>query len=298
MWISEARPLLRGYAYVLLAAALWAVSGTVSKYLFLGGVAPVQLVQLRTTIGCLSLLLWLGAGRRRLLAIDRKDLPYFLLLGLILAFAQFTYLYAISKIQVAAAILLQYQSPVIIAVYGFLFGGRRLSFNTLIAIFTAVGGCYLVVGAYDVDLISLNRAGIISGLASAAGFAWYTMKSESGMRSYAPWTVLFYALLFAGLACNIVHPPLAAFAGGYAARQWWGIAFIGIVGTILPFGFYNKGIVIIRSTRASITATLEPVFAGVAAYFVVGEVLGPVQMAGALLVMSSIFLLQIKQDPA
>ncbi|MDA8079491.1 MAG: EamA family transporter [Nitrospiraceae bacterium] len=298
MRISEARPLLQGYAYVFLAAALWALSGAVSKYLFFGGVAPLQLVQLRTTIACSSLLLWLVVGRRRILAVERKDLPYFLLLGLILAFAQFTYLFAISRIHVAAAILLQYQSPVIIATYGFLFGGRSLSSNTLIAIFGAVGGCYLMVGAYNVDLIAMNRAGIVSGLASAAGFAWYTMKSECGMRSYGPWTVLFYALFFAALACNIVLPPLAAFAGGYTIRLWCGIAFIGIIGTIFPFGFYNKGIRIIRSTRASITATIEPVFAGVAAYFLVGEAMGPMQMAGAMLVISSILLLQIRQDPA
>jgi len=39
------------------------------------------------------------------------------------------------------------------------------------------------------------------------------------------------------------------------------------MGTILPFGLYFMGINYIRSTRALITATLEPISAGFMAFF-------------------------------
>jgi len=70
--------------------------------------------------------------------------------------------------------------------------------------------------------------------------------------------------------------------GGYSLKMWLAFIYIAIFSTLLPFGFYFKGIERVRATRASITATWEPVVAGFAAYIVLGEVLYPLQVLGAL----------------
>ncbi len=282
-----------GYSFVAAAAALWATSGTVSKHLFQSGVTPFHLVQLRTTIGALVLLFWLLMRRRDLLVIERRDIPYFVMLGLGLAAVQFTYLYAISRINVAAAILLQYQAPVMIALYSVLFARVRLKASTAVSLVGAALGCYLMVGAYDLNILSMSQVGVVAGLASAAAFAWYTVKSEHGMRSYTPWTVLSYALIVAALTWNILHRPLDAFSQHYADGAWWWIAFVGVFGTVLPFGLYNKGIEMVSSTRASITATLEPVIAGIISYLFLGESMEFLQVLGGGLVISSILVLQM-----
>lgn len=284
-----------GYLCVAAAAALWAASGTVSKHLFQSGLSPYQLVQLRTTIGTAVILCWLVARSRATLKIDRKDLPHFFMLGLGLAAAQFTYLYAISRIAVAAAILLQYQAPVLIALHAAVFSRTKLTASTVAALIGAVAGCYLMVGAYNLDMLAMNRLGVLSGLASAAAFAWYTVRSERGMHRYPPATMLAYALIFAALVWNVVHPPLGAFLHSYPAGAWWWIAFVGVFGTVLPFGLYNKGISLISATRASITATLEPVIAGLIAYLFLGETMEIMQVIGAGLVIASILLLQTRQ---
>ena len=285
-----------GYLCVLLAASLWAASGSVSKYLFHNGISPFQLVQLRTTLAAVVLLLWLFSRKRPLLAVRKRDLPFFLLLGISLAAAQFTYLFAISRIQVAAAILLQYQAPVLIVAFAVLFAGKRLTFSTAAALLGALLGCYLMVGAYRLEILSMNRLGIVSGLASAVAFAVYSIKSEYGMRTYLPWTVVFYAFLFAAFVWNSLYPPLDAFLHAYPGAAWGGILFVGIFGTVLPFGLYNEGIRRIRSTHASITATSEPVIAGVSAWFFLGEGMEGWQMMGAGLVVASLLLLQVRQD--
>ncbi|MFO0753229.1 MAG: EamA family transporter [Thermodesulfovibrionales bacterium] len=286
-----------GYLCVLLAAFLWAASGSISKYLFLNGISPFQLVQLRTTLAAGALLIWLLARRRPLLAVKRRHFPFFLLLGIALAAAQFTYLFAISKIQVAAAILLQYQAPVLVVAFAVLFAGRRLTFSTAAALLGALIGCFLMVGAYRLEMMSLNRAGILSGLASAVTFALYSVKSEHGMRTYTPWTVVLYALLCAAFVWNTLHPPLEAFRHAHQGAVWGGILFVGIFGTVIPFGLYNEGIRRIRSTHASITATSEPVIAGVIAWLFLGERMEGWQLAGAGLVVASLLLLQMRQDP-
>jgi len=286
-----------GYVFAMAAAMLWGVSGPSAKYLFNAGVTPFQLVQLRLTITVVVMLAWLWLRQPRLLRIARKDIAYFAVFGIVgMGACQFTYLYAISKIHVAAAILLQYQAPFFIALHALVIQRERLSRPVWICLAAAAAGCYLVVGAYNVNLLSMNMAGIVTGLLSGVAFAWYSIHGEYGMRRYNPWTVLFYAMLFAALLWNIVHPPLGAFFRPYSPAQWGCIAYIGIFGTLLPFGLYLEAINRIRATRASITATLEPITAGLVAFAFLQETMEPLQLAGAVVVLAAIVFLQLNQE--
>ena len=286
-----------GYLFVLLAAAFWASGASASKFLFNSGVTPFQLVQLRITTATVLLFAWLLWRHRALLRIDPKDLRYFLLLGTLgMAAINITYLYAISRLNVAAALVLEYLAPVFIATYMVLFRREPINRWTAAAIAGAVCGCYLVVGAYNLDLFQLNLPGILSGLGAALAFAWWSVYGEYGMHRYNPWTVLFYALVVAGIVWNLLQPPLEAFMHPYPAAAWGWILYIGVGGTILPFGLYYEGINRIRATRASITSTLEPIMAGVFSFLFLGEVMAPLQILGGALVIGAIILLQLKQE--
>jgi drug/metabolite transporter (DMT)-like permease len=185
---------------------------------------------------------------------------------------------------------------VIIAVYTVIFQRERLNAWTTGAMLAAVVGCYLAVGAYRLEILQLNMAGIASGIAAACAFAWWSLYGEYGMRRYNPWTVLFYAFLVASVEWNLLHPPLEAFRHAYPPATWGWILFVAIVGAILPFGLYYEGINRIRATRASITSTIEPILGGAFSFIFLGESLEWPQMAGGLLVIIAIVLLQLKQE--
>jgi drug/metabolite transporter (DMT)-like permease len=286
-----------GYLYVILAALMWGVSGSSAKFLFKSGITPYQLVQLRLTISTVILFLWLLIRKPFLLKIDRKDILYFMLFGTVgMAGVQFTYLFTISKIKVAAAILLQYLAPSFIVIHSVVFMREKLAPATVAALLGATFGCYLVVGAYNLDILTLNIVGIISGILSAITFAWYSIHGEYGMRRYNPWTVLFFALFFGALVWNVLHPPLEAFMHAYSPIQWSWILYIGVLGTLVPFGLYLEGINLIRSTRASITATLEPITAGIISYLFLNEIMETAQIVGGIIIIASIILLQLHQE--
>jgi drug/metabolite transporter (DMT)-like permease len=285
----------RGYLYVVLAAVLWGVSGVFSKFLFNAGISPYQLVQLRISIAAGALFLWLLIRKPALLKIDGNDIVYFIILGaLAMAAVQFTYLFAISKIQVAAAILLQYLAPSLIALYSVVIVGEKMQGTTVIAVAGATVGCYLVVGAYNLNLLGMNFIGILSGIGAAVSFAWYSIQGEYGMRRYHPWTVLFYAVFFAAVVWNILQPPLESFMHTYSLAQWGCIIYVALMGTLVPFGLYFEAIRLIRSTHASITATLEPIIAGFVSYLFLKEAMEPLQLIGGVLVIASVILLQLK----
>ena len=281
----------------MIAAVLWAVSGTSGKFLFHHGMNPQQLVQLRVTLSVAFLFPCLLATRPALLRIALGDIIYFAILGITgMAMVMFTYFYTISMISVAVAIVLEYMAPVFIAIYYAFMAPEKLSRTTLLAIGLSVVGCYLAVGAYNVDLLALNWKGILAGVCSGLAFAWYAVYGERGMRRYDPWTVVFYALLFATVFWNIAMPPLTSLRGSYSGVEWFWIAYIVVFGTAVPYGFFTMGISLIRSTRASVTATLEPIAAALIAYVFLDEVLQPLQMFGGLLVIASVILLQARRE--
>ena len=269
----------RGYLYVAAAAILFGFSGAASKFLFNIGLTPFELVQLRTTIAFTGLFLYLLVRNRSLMRISVGDFFPLIVLGVLgLAAAQFFTLFAISRINVSAALLLHYTGPVFVAVYAAIVLGRRLSLAGVLSILGTLAGCFLVVEAYHLNVLAMNKAGVLGGLAAAVAFAVYSILCEYEMRTKSPWTILFYGLLFAALTWNILQPPFSALMRGYAPAEWWWILFVGIGGTTLPFGLYFEGIKQINSTHASITATLEPVTAAAIAMIFLGEGMGLLQM--------------------
>ena len=286
-----------GYLSVIAAAILWASSGTISKALFLGGVTPFQLVQIRLTIAALSLGLFLRLFAKQRLRIRAQDVAYFLVLGGVgLALVQAAYLYTISKMQVAAAILIQYTSPVFVAAYSIGFWHERLTAIKVIALLLSLFGCYLVVGGYNLELLRLNRDGALAGLASAVLFALYSLLGERVMHRHQPWTVVFYAFVFAALTWNILQPPLHFVYSAYTVKQWICMLYIATFGTIIPFGLFFVGVNQIRSTRATITSTIEPISAGFIAFILLGETLDSLQIIGGVFVIAAIALLQVQRE--
>lgn len=287
----------RGYLYVVLAAILWAVSGSTGKFLFMGGVTPQQVVQLRVTLGVPCLLAWLLIRDPSLLRIGVKDVFYFAVLGVVgLAMVQFGYFYAISKIHVAVAIILEYLAPTFIALYYVVVAREKLTRTTLVSVGASAVGCYLAVGAYHFDLLALNWQGIGAGIGAGAAFALYAVQGEYGMRRYGPWTVFFYALLFSAVFWNLAIPPLQSLRHHYTIWQWICILYIVVGGTVVSFGLYTAGIDLIRSTRASITATLEPITAGLISFVFLGETLQFLQILGGVLVIGAVVMLQLNRE--
>jgi drug/metabolite transporter, DME family len=287
----------KGYVCVVAAALMWGSSGTAGKALFDAGMSPFDLVQIRVTLASAIIFLAFLIFSKDFLRLRARDIPFFLLLGsVVMAAVTGSYLYTISKIQVAAAILIQYLAPILVAIFAMLFWKERPTFIKITALFLAFGGCFLVVGGYNLELLQMNWLGILGGLTSAVAFAGYSLLGERAMHRYRPWTVLFYALAFSSLTWHVVYPPFTYLHGGYSLVQWGWIFYIAIVGTILPFGLFFAGINYIRSTRASITATLEPIFAGVLAFILLGETLLLLQIVGGCMVILAIVLLQLQQE--
>jgi drug/metabolite transporter (DMT)-like permease len=288
---------VQGYVYILAGTTLWGISSVVAKSLFTAGLQPMDLVLVRLTLSAFILLAIFLLFDRKRLALRPGDLPYFLVLGLVgFAGVQTTYYFTISKINIGPGTILQYLSPVWVTLFALLFQKEPLTKWKILSLLLAVLGCYLVMGGYRMDLSKLNRIGTASGILSSLCFAFYCLYGEKGLRRYDPWTIIFYGFAFGALFCWVVLSPREILARSHTLGTWLAFLYIAVFSTLIPFVFYFKGIERVRATRASISSTWEPVIASLTAYFVLGEILYPLQIGGGVAVIIAVAVLQLERE--
>ncbi|MBI2563612.1 MAG: EamA family transporter [candidate division NC10 bacterium] len=284
----------RGYVMVVSAAICWGVMATVAKLLFRDrGVDPLILVVIRADLATLTLFAALALMSPARLRIGRRDVWAAAVVGVIgLALNNFFYFQSLHLTSVATALLLQYQAPILVALYTVLVQRQRLRGRVILAMALALLGCALVVRAYDPDVFRPNLVGVAAGLGGAVGFAFYILASRVALRTLDPWTLLTYAYLSAGLAWSVVVPPWRILAHGFDLGIWGAFLAVATVGTVVPFGLFISGLRFLPPTQASIVSMLEPVVAAAVAYFLLGETLIPLQILGGALVLAGVVVVQ------
>ena len=170
----------------------------------------------------------------------------------------------------------------------------------------SLAGCVLVSGALDAAVWSANLLAIFTGVISGLGYAIYTLMGRSAsQRSLNPWTITFYAFVFATvflLAFNLLSGgvipgttllPTGLFWLGNSLPGW-GILFLLAAGpTVAGFGLYNVSLSYLPSSITNLILTLEPVFTTLIAYVLLNERLNGVQIGGSLMILSGVIFLRV-----
>jgi drug/metabolite transporter (DMT)-like permease len=284
----------RGYVMVVSAACCWGVMATVVKMLLRDrGVDPFLLVVVRADLATLTLFAVLGLLWPARLRIGGRDLWIAVAVGIVgLAINNFFYFQCLYLTSVATALLLQYQAPILVALYTVLVQRQPLRGRIVLAMTLALLGCALVVRAYDFEVLRPNLLGVAAGLGGAGAFAFYILASRVALRTLDAWTLLTYAYLSAGLAWSLMVPPWRLLTHGFSLGTWGVFLAIATIGTVVPFGLFISGLRFLPPTQAGIISMLEIVVAAVVAFFLLGETLNPIQILGGVLVLTGVVMVQ------
>jgi drug/metabolite transporter (DMT)-like permease len=290
---------LKGYMLILGAAVFWGGSATVAKFLFTHQVDTLVLVQTRMTLSCIMLVSFFLIFRRDLLRVELKDLYKFALLGVIGgAGSNFTYYFTIKETNVATAILLQYLAPILVLAYAAVSHEEELALSKIFAGIISLGGCFLAVGGERLSFENVSHLAVLTGLTSAFCWAFTNIMLRHLFRKYNVWATLCYSFMFASIFWLFFNSPSAIIASHYSATTWKMFLWFAIISILIPHSLYFSGVRYLTASRAIITATFEPIVAILTAFFFLGEILTPLQILGAVLVISAIGVLQIRQEPA
>ena len=268
--------------------------GIFGRALFAYQVGPLTVVALRAALAFVTLAIILVLFRRQWLSIQRQDWLFFAVYGLIgVAGGFFLYFTAVGLTGVSITTILLYTYPVLVAFLSAFFLGERITLSKVIALALTLGGVALVSEIYAPESSRLDGRGVIVALLCAVAVATHSIFAKKAVQKYSSWTVLLYSMGFGALFLMIAqflflgfpdlrHPP--AFWGLFAALTW--------ISTLGAYLAYVSSLARIEASRASIAATIEPVFAAVLAYVFFNEMLSPLQILGTVLVLVGVLVVQ------
>jgi drug/metabolite transporter (DMT)-like permease len=280
-----------GYGMVAIAATLFAVNGTVSKVILGSGISSGQLTEVRCAGALIGLAVIAAARRPRSLRIRAAELPLLIALGIGLAVVQWSYFFAIHRLDIGIALLIQYVAPILVALWARYVFHEAVRRRIWAALALSLAGLTLIVEIWHGG--RLSGAGVAACVLAAISYAAYVLIAERGVRRRDPISLSAWGFLFATIFWSLLAP-------------WWSFpaqlvddrVSLLVLGGIVPFALIVSALRHISATRAGITAMLEPVVAIIVAWAWLGESLRPVQLSGAALTLLGIGLAQTTREKA
>ncbi|HSJ22132.1 MAG TPA: EamA family transporter [Nocardioidaceae bacterium] len=294
-----------GLGLVLLGATLFIVNAGVSRVALRAGVEPVTLTTIRVTGTFVVLLAAAALFRRSALRPPPGRLLVLVVAhGLIgVATLQWTYFVAIDRLPVGMALLLEFQAPILVAVWARVVQKEAVRPRAWVGLLLAVAGLAATTGIWR-GLV-LDPVGIAAGLGAAVCLAAYFLIGEHGVGTLDPLRVILWSFLVASVALNLVSPvtafdtsvlgvevSLLGALSEYAAPVWLVLAWIVVLGTVVPFGVELLALRHLSATKVTMIAMLEPVGVSALGWLWFAERLDAVAVVGGVTVIAGIVLAQ------
>ncbi len=296
----------RGYLLYLVAATLFALNGTAAKTILLAGVDATRLSELRVTGAFVILLAFVGLTRPAALRLRRGEVPLLLVYGILgVAATQFLYFLSIERLPIGVSLLIEFTAPLMVALWFRFALGHVTRPAVWLGLILALTGLAVVAQVWQG--FTLDVLGVATAFGAAVALAIYYVTADMQVRGpyrRDPVSLTMWGMGAATLFWAVVQPwwtfPWASFVGsapmGDAVLPIWPLAtYVVLLGTVVPFSLVVVSMQHLRASQASVVGMTEPIIATVIAWVALGEVLSPVQLAGAAIVLGGILLAELNR---
>lgn len=283
---------IKGYILIILAASFWGTLGVFGKELTRVGFHSFEIAFIRA-FGALVLLSLVSIIKDpKVFKIKLKDIKYFIGTGVFsFVLMNSCYFITINETSLSVAAILLYTAPTMVMLLSIILFNEKITKKKLLSLGMTFVGCVLVVDLFNVNTTITTR-GILFGLGSGLGYALYTIFGRYALKKYKTMTVTLYTFLFAsmGLFPLINIQEIVTL---YSNEKAYIFSFLLMtIATIIPYLLYTKGLSEITPSKASITATFEPVVASLLGIIIYNEVLNFNKILGMIFVVSAIYILK------
>lgn len=292
-----------GLLFAVGSALAFGLSGPLAKSLMEAGWSPTAAVTARLAGGAIAMAFFAAIVRPgwvREAIHHRKTVVAY---GLIpIAGAQLCYYNAVSHLSVGVALLLEYTAPLLVVGWLWATTRHRPSNLTLAGVALAVAGIMVVLGVFQSGLSSahISILGVGWGLAAAICAACYFVMSDevsadsSGEGSLNSITLAAGGLIVGAAAVGLLgvsgvmplnfttHDTVVA---GMTMSWIVPVIALAVIPTALAYALGISGIARLRPRFASLVGLAEVLFAVIAAWALLGEVISVTQAIGGAVVL-------------
>ena len=306
-----------GVGLVLLSSAGYGSGSVLAAPIYATGVDWLTLVGWRFLFGAALGWIWvMVSARRRASArrMSRRQLLVALALGAMFTGNAGTYYASLETVPAALASVLVYTYPVMVAVLSLRFVTRLPGRRPWIALGLAVAGVILALGGIDVRTAPPLSGLILVMLSAVIYSAWIILSARlSGERPTHLATDAPEAATSTGDAAVTTTVMMTSTATVFAAGAflagrpldpalvpsdaWIGLAATGAVASFLAIQSFYAGARRIGASQGALVSTVEPLIIIVLAFVFLDQVLAPVQLGGAALILLGVLIAQTAPRP-
>lgn len=290
----------RGLLLLLIASLCFGSSGVIGKPAMTAGLGPEQVAAARIGIAALVMLTCVALLRPSLLRVRREQWRLLIAYGLLgVAGVQLLYFVAASRIPVGVAILLEFTSPVLVALWVRFVRRVRLPWLMWLGIACALTGLAMV--ARIGGGLTLDAIGLLAGAGAAVCSAAYFLLGERGVAEQHPLGMVTWGMTVGGIGMCIVAPPwtwpgevvtASAELGPWQPPVWVLLLAVALLSTVLAYSAGTASLRHLPAATASVLALVEPLIATAAAWLLLGEALTWSQILGAGILLGGAALVQ------
>ncbi|MFB9891367.1 DMT family transporter [Planobispora takensis] len=202
------------------------------------------------------------------------------------------YFSALEVMDASLLSLIFYTYPLLVTVAAVLLGRDHLSPGRVAALAAASCGTLLVL--LGTGGPAFNPLGALMAFGTALTYTVYILVSDTVVHRLPP--VVLSALVMTGATFTLAARALltGGVGLGFGVQGWFWLACIAVVSTVVAMLAFFAGLRRTGPSTAAILSTFEPVVTTALAALTLAEFLTPVQLAGGLLVLSSVAVLQAR----
>ncbi|MFL5616180.1 MAG: DMT family transporter [Gemmatimonadaceae bacterium] len=284
---------------LLLMALIWGVNYTSVKY-GTGLIAPLAFNGVRVTLAALSLVIvaqvataWFGIEREGW--PKRRDAVMLFLLGTLgNGVYQILFVEGIARTRASDAALLISASPAFIAIIGRLRGTERISSRGVVGIALSILGMGFVVVGTTSGGASQSATLLGDSLLLISSFCWsvYTVYLQPYTHRIGGIHLSALTMLGGMVPLLLVAAPaiLMTHWSSLPVLAWGSLAYSGLFALVIAYLFWYHGVRVLGPTRTAMYGNLQPIFAVVVAWLVLGEAITVWQIAGTVSIITGLLL--------
>jgi drug/metabolite transporter (DMT)-like permease len=281
----------RGMLLCALSAVAFGAMAVFAKEAYAAGVTVVTLLSARFVLAAAAF--WAIAAARGAQLPDRRAVIGGLALGAFGYAAQGgCYFGALTRLDAGLTSLLTYIYPILVFAGAFALGRERATSRRVGALGLATAGTVLVLAGGSVGAI--DGLGVALAISCAIVYAAYILMSDRMVGTVDPFVLAGLITTGAAVSTTTVGAASGSLSFGFGAGGWLWILALAWGSTVLGIAAFLSGMKAVGPATASIVSTVEPAVTVGLAMALYGESLGPTQIAGGVLVLGAVVVLQLR----
>ena len=267
-----------------------------------GGLSAWRLTQIRTTGAFLILFLYVYAKNKQSLRIKRQELPTLIVFG-VFGFAAVNLLYflAIQRLNVGIALIIEFTSPIWIALWLRYVQKKIVSKLMWWGLVTGLSGLVLIAQVWRG--LTLDGLGVVYAISCALALTLYFLVGEKLVGAKSSEATMAWGLGVSSAFFALIQPwwtfpfdqlqsviQLTGRFSEISVPTYYLIFWVIVFGTAVPYFLVLTGLRGLSAATTSAIGMSEPVFGGIFAWLFLYEKLNFVQSLGAIVVLIGIYL--------